>query len=450
MGKALTREQVMALAPDSASAKASIGLATDGKWVALGADAEAVWGECQGSGAKPYQSQVDLTELACRCSCPSRKFPCKHGLALLLLYAEGNPRFMGAGRPAWVGEWLDARREKAAKKEQAAEAAVAKAAVDPEATAAAAAKREAARWKRIEAGTAELQRWIADQFRRGLARFGPEQQSEWAAMAARMVDAQAPGLAPLLHDARECMIAGASRHASAVERLGLLQLLNEGVRRRTQLRPARLADVRAALGWPVDKDEVLRDGEAVADHWRVLGQCLVDLDGKLCERRIWLRGAQTGRYALLQDFAYGGKGWEGSWQDEGMYRATLRYFPGSVPLRALVQEAIPVPASARSVGAGNHDAIDYVSRAFADNPWLAQVPMQLVDAIPTRQEHAWHLHVEVGTFVLRIDEASAWKLMALSGGHPLQVMGEWDGHLLRPLSVYNDQTGHRSLGSAMA
>ena len=34
---------------------------------------------------KCNQVQVALAELASKCSCPSRKFPCKHGLALLLM-----------------------------------------------------------------------------------------------------------------------------------------------------------------------------------------------------------------------------------------------------------------------------------------------------------------------------------------------------------------------------
>ena len=88
MGIALTRDQVSALAPDDASAEAANGLVADSKWVTLGADDEAAWGECQGSGSKHYQAQVDLGALVSRCSCPSRKFPSKHGLALLLLYAQ--------------------------------------------------------------------------------------------------------------------------------------------------------------------------------------------------------------------------------------------------------------------------------------------------------------------------------------------------------------------------
>jgi predicted signal transduction protein with EAL and GGDEF domain len=84
----------------------------------LGASDAAVWGECQGSGSKPYQTQVDVSGAGptFRCSCPSRKFPCKHGLALLLLQAQ-TPQTFTAAEPAWVSEWRASRQERAEKKE---------------------------------------------------------------------------------------------------------------------------------------------------------------------------------------------------------------------------------------------------------------------------------------------------------------------------------------------
>jgi hypothetical protein len=89
----LTPQQVLALAPDDASAKAAQGLVKPAKWVTLGAFEGGLWGECQGSGAKPYQVLVDANGLGAKCSCPSRKFPCKHGLALMLMFAGGTGRF---------------------------------------------------------------------------------------------------------------------------------------------------------------------------------------------------------------------------------------------------------------------------------------------------------------------------------------------------------------------
>ncbi len=439
MVTSLTREQVLALAPDDASAKAAGGLVSDSKWVTLGADADAVWGECQGSGSKPYQAQVDLNGLVSRCSCPSRKFPCKHGLALLLMYAQKNPRFVAGTRPAWVDEWLASRRERSEKKEKAAVAEAEKVAADPVAAKAALAKREAARWKRIEDGTAELERWIADQFRRGLAKFGPEQRKEWSAMAARMIDAQAPGLAPRVQEALDLMAAGTAQYGKVVERFGLLQLVVEAVRRRDKLSAARHADLRAALGWPADKEVVIADGESVTDVWQMLGQTTEEPDAKLTERRVWLRGVESRRFALLQEFSYGGKPWERSWPQDAQVKAEMRYYAGAAPLRAIACGA----SNDRDGPNHSFDPADVAfhgaSQAYSNNPWLPCVPLVIDAATPYRHEAEWRLHVATGTVRLRIGDASAWRLLAFSGGHAVRVMGEWNGADLALLSAWDDQ-----------
>ena len=115
-----TAAQIAQLAPDAASNKAAAALGAN-KWPLLEKQGNALWGHCQGSGKNPYQTAVDLSaEPAFKCSCPSRKFPCKHGLALLLRYAENPERFQEATPPDWVTAWLEKRQQtRAAKAERA-------------------------------------------------------------------------------------------------------------------------------------------------------------------------------------------------------------------------------------------------------------------------------------------------------------------------------------------
>jgi hypothetical protein len=56
----LNPDQVVALAPDAVSLRAGQGLASERSWSGVGQDERALWGLCQGSGTKPYQTQVDL------------------------------------------------------------------------------------------------------------------------------------------------------------------------------------------------------------------------------------------------------------------------------------------------------------------------------------------------------------------------------------------------------
>jgi len=110
----LSLEQVLALAPDANSAAAAKQLGTPEAWQSLGANGDAYWGECQGTAL--YQVRVARPDLMAKCSCPSRKFPCKHVLGLLVLAATVPSAFAETEPPEWVMEWLVRRGESAARR----------------------------------------------------------------------------------------------------------------------------------------------------------------------------------------------------------------------------------------------------------------------------------------------------------------------------------------------
>src|SRR5262249_48905203 len=159
-------EQILALAPDAASAKAGQGQASARKWESLGADDQVAWGLCQGSGKDPYQAQIDLTEPAFKCSCPSRKFPCTQTLGLFLLVAGQPAAFKEKQRPAWVDEWLASRAKRS---EQRAEKQAKDVTGERAADSGAQAKRAASREAKVAAGLRELELWLRDLARGGLA-----------------------------------------------------------------------------------------------------------------------------------------------------------------------------------------------------------------------------------------------------------------------------------------
>ena len=103
-------ERVAGAAPDTSSLAAARKLARPGPWSGTGSSETLLWGKCQGSGSTPYQVSVDLGGPAYRCSCPSRKFPCKHALALLLMWAEDAGAVFSETSPAeFAQEWVDDR-----------------------------------------------------------------------------------------------------------------------------------------------------------------------------------------------------------------------------------------------------------------------------------------------------------------------------------------------------
>ena len=299
VGSAWSTDQVLALAPDAAAAKAGKELAAARKWVTLGASADLLWGECQGSGAAPYQTQILLTEPAFHCSCPSRKFPCKHSLGLFLLWV-GQPALCASSQPpAWVSSWLEARsqrEEKKAKKEQEKREPGASPA-DP----AAAAKRETARRNKVEAGLDDLALWLSDLMRHGLAALQGKPGGVWEEQARRLIDAQAPGLARRLRALEALPLSGERWQETLLERLGRIHLAVEGFRRITTLPTEIQAELRNVIGIPVDQDAV-RAAPGIRDDWQVVGQ-RVEVEERLKTQRTWLVGRQSGSEpALVLDF----------------------------------------------------------------------------------------------------------------------------------------------------
>ncbi|MFY7901164.1 MAG: SWIM zinc finger family protein, partial [Chitinophagaceae bacterium] len=111
-----SEEQIWVLAPDEASKKAGKDLSIPQKWVTKGSNNQVIWGECLGSGSKPYQTQIHIESVTFKCSCPSRKFPCKHSIGLLLLHAKNNILFTETTQPDWVTDWLAKKNEQSVKK----------------------------------------------------------------------------------------------------------------------------------------------------------------------------------------------------------------------------------------------------------------------------------------------------------------------------------------------
>jgi len=426
----LAVEDVLQLSPDEASAKAAKGLVIPGKWPRLEFDDAAVWGECQGSGSKPYQVQVDKAGPAFRCSCPSHKFPCKHGLALLLLLAQQPASFRPGAQPAWVSEWLASRRQRAEKQEQKRSEA-SSAAADPEA----AAKREAAREARMAGGLDDLGRWLGDRLRQGLAQL-PSDPAPWEAMAVRMVDAQLPGLAYRLRRIGKDIGKGEGWPARVLGGMGRLQLLIEAFGRLDTLAPTVRADVLRALGVTTERELVLAGGERVSDDWLVQGQAC-DEEERLWVRRVWLRGQRSGRWALLQDYAHGGRRFEQAWITGSRVATTLVFFPGSVPLRALVEGEVTLQAAADQPPVALEGALAELAAALSADPWLSPWPLRIDDGVPARDAQGWCLRVGDRRLPLQVSDDDGWQLVAEAGGSPLGVAGEWDGEMLRPLSAWN-------------
>ncbi|MFA1538986.1 SWIM zinc finger family protein [Actinomadura monticuli] len=422
------REQVLGLAPDASSAKAAGGVARPAKWAGTGCDDEAVWGECQGSGTSVYRTCADLTEPAFRCSCPSRKFPCKHALGLLLLWSDAA---VEAGpRPAWAAEWIEERRaraEKAASK-KAAPAAKAR---DP--------KTAERRERRVDDGLAELDQWLRDQVAHGLAQAEKAPYRLWDDAARRLVDAQAGSLAGQVR-----ALAAIPRRPGwpgrLLEEYALLRLLVRAHQRRDDLPGALRDTVRSRVGFTVPQEEVLAGGERARDLWWVIGSRDTAQD-LLTTRRVWLRGRRTGRPALVLSFAAPGTPLDASLLVGTEVDAELAFYPGSQPLRALVAERYGAAEPGMPGGTSVQGFLDEHAAALARDPWLDRWPATLGNVRLARAEGGdLYVSDEAGD-ALPLRTGDPWRLLALSGGGPVTLSGEWSPRGLSPLAAWHENEG---------
>ena len=121
----LTEQFILLQAPNPAAADNGRKLSKSGKFSSLrrSEDGTLFWGECAGSGKTPYRVSIDWTEPqapVCRCSCPSRQFPCKHALGLMFEQLSGKP-FEVADIPQDIADKRAKQAARAAKKEAGAQ-----------------------------------------------------------------------------------------------------------------------------------------------------------------------------------------------------------------------------------------------------------------------------------------------------------------------------------------
>lgn len=423
---------MLAVAPDAASVAAGRKLSGPASWSGTGASAtpHVLWGLCAGSGKNPYQTVVDLAAPAYKCSCPSRKFPCKHALGLLLLWSGGGVPEQDAPSD-FAADWLAAREKRAARPATEESGG---APADP----AAAARRAAQRADHVAGGVAELDLWLRDLARTGLAGADRAGYSLTEPVAARLVDAQAPGLASAVRQLSTVAASGDGWPGRLLEELALLRLLVAAHGRVDALPTDLVTTVRTRVGYPVRTDDVLAV-PPVRDRWDVLS--LHDAtEGRLTVRRVHLRGVASRRSVLVLSFAAGQQALDASLVPGTSIDADIHLYPGAVTLRGIVgtRHGEPAPLG----GAPGENLADVVVRwsaAVAADPWTTEIPVVLDDVtvLPSADgtTTGWAVVDPTGSTLPLCEHDSLWVLLAVAGGHPLTVVGDLQHDVLRARSV---------------
>lgn len=417
-------DQVRAHAPDAASFIAARRLAQAGGWAETGVGGEppSVWGLCQGTGRVPYQVCIDVTDADApgfRCSCPSSKSPCKHALALLLRWVSGQVE--QADPPEWVSEWNQGRAARATRTVRSAKG------PRTDAQEKAARRRAAAREQRMAAGIVELREWLRDQVRHGIAGMDKAGYRHFEPLAARLVDAQVPGLASAVRRLSFIPTSGQGWEDRMLAELSLLHLLTgEGEV------PAGLAAVsRTRIGQSISSERILAT-PPVRDVWQVIGM-RDSYEDRLAVRRIWLIGRDSGREALVLSFAAPGQTLAADLFVGTALDADLCFYPG---VRALVANRYGM-THLDPVGSSVSESLRHLTNALAQDPWLESWPMLLRAAIVPGER--WFVLDTAGDALpVEAKNGDQWRFLAASGGAEAVIAAEWTWSGLIPLAMFID------------
>jgi hypothetical protein len=464
----LTKEKIEQLAPDQASLGAALKLMKPASWPTLAQDAAAalLWGECQGSGATPYRVIVSPDDVGYKCTCPSRKFPCKHVLAVMWMHCDKPERFAQEPSPDWVQDWLSRRRTKTALPPRTGSApadapkpAASMAAAlhdvleekpaDPKAVMRAEAQRQRLREERetsVRAGLDELDTWIVDQLNLGLAGFAQRAAQSTKTLSTRLVDAKAQGLAGRIEAlAAEIYRAPEQMRGDLVfERLAGLSLISSAYRNQDRLPPALKADVRRVTSWTLRREELLADQDAprLSGDWIVAATRSEVQPDKLRRLETWLlhgapaEGAPA--VALLIDFVPVSGGPAASPFIAGEEIAgEVVFYPSATPLRAQLATRSPARAGIDWPGLpdGLHAALTTYETALGRQPWLELWPLGASGlTVECMADHQLALADTTGRALL-LDRAQTEALTPMLGLGPVSALFTWDGWLATMLAA---------------
>ncbi len=418
--------RIRALAPDEHTWVRAQRLAHPPVWLSRFKSEHLAWGECKGAEGATYFTEADLINPAFRCSCPSSRKPCKHALALLLLLENYPQSWIFTDIPPQkTADWSTQRQMYAAARALRKQ--------DPENQAIRAKNRE----KRLQSmadGIEELDAWLCDLIRHGLAAAESQPCAFWEQMAARMVDAKLGAIAKRLRQLAY-IESEIPRHTQILQTVCELFLLCEAFKRREKLPQELVEDLLTNAGLNQRKED-LEGLEPVIDYWTVRAVEEGKDEKELRYRRVWLQRHSALQFALLLDFAWGENPFEYYWKKGDVLEGGLVYFPSAFPLRAIPQTLKPTFSESPVLGgiSGINQAAKAYAEALSCNPWLMQMPIALEDVVPVFHNQLFYLIDTLGaTCLLDITEKDGIKLLAESGGHPIALFGVWKNGAFKAL-----------------
>lgn len=415
-----------------------------------------IWGECKGSGASSYQIVVDLADGAVNCNCPVRG-NCKHGLGLLLRFAEKGDTFEKTENIVeWAKVWIDKRLKKAEPKVEKP-----KTAAEIEKTEKKKEQNAVEKMEGFQQNLQDLSLWMQDLVRTGVASQAESEklyawgwlQSTW------MNDSKAQGISSFIKSLAIILNKQNANWAEEfVMELGELFMFVKSYQNLEKL-PENIQTEFKNIAFYTKEKEIIANysAEAIEDEWIITGQNRFEVDDNLPEgwnpsqlvgRRIWAHGIHTGKNAYFLDFYYNGN--FGSARPNFDYhlntgtivKGKVLYYPSLTPSRAFLLDKGMSLNVTENEGKVPHfqtieENLQSIATAISLNPWTRLFPFLLKNVRLVQINKQWAV-VDENRFTLSfsISNEHLYKIFAVTGNQPFHLTGEWNGKAFSPCTIW--------------
>ena len=362
----------------------------------------------------------------------------------MLLYTAHEPLFKTLEEPEWVKGWMDKRvtkeKSKPEEKEPTAE--------DIEQAEKNREKTQHNRLALVIDGAQELELWLKDIVRIGLLELRMKPQTDFARVAARMVDAKAPGLAGWVKSLSKLNFDDDKIwQEEALNVIAKTFLLVSAIKNYEGLSPVWQQTIRNLAGWSQSTKELLADkeAEAVKDQWLVAGQEMETTEDDVTIQRNWLIGCTTGRQGIILNFGTKFTALESNIIPGTVVDGELVYFPSVWPQRAAFRIQRQVATTLNVLPTSLESLLEFHSfrvEQLKVNPWLNDLVFVLNNARLVKRERTWvicdgqQLYVSLHPS-FNFDKIMRW--LAISGNRKLPMSLVARGNACIPLGVFDNK-----------
>lgn len=284
-------------------------------------------------------------------------------------------------------------------------------------------------------GIEQLEQWLHDIIRIGLLQYDFGEKSIFE-ISSRMVDAKLGGIARRIRRISTLNRADPQWAEWVLSILSELSLLVSAFQKRHDLNLSSQISIYTIAGFNITKTELLKLSP-IEDSWLICGLHYEE-EENLRARFMWVMGQKSKRTALILDFAFGRTEFEFKYDFKKSYQGSLRYYPGSFPVRAHLQNPVALQKIRMYPGAFESidKFLDIYATAVAKNPWINEFPACIKEVSLLRsREGQFVLEDNQGKMMkLANNPETVWPIFASLALSPFTIFGLWNGKMIKLLS----------------